>query len=143
MPQAKPERKDLQYVGESAIIYTNPETGEDTLLGYLLDCGPDNGVYDSAFGKMDITPEEAKVHNSTLSDMLIKGLDGCEIGQCGSFYLTTSDDKKDQVTTFDGRLVSDKVKKKGPGRYEFRYGEKVFRGIKIKDGQMFHFSRVA
>ena len=49
----------LENLG-SLIIYK--DEGKDRCLGYLMDF-KDHGVYDATFGKVDVTPEQAKIHN--------------------------------------------------------------------------------
>ena len=75
MPRAKiPE---LQNLG-SLITYKDGD--KDRCLGYLLHA-KGHGVYEPEFGRVDISPEQAKLHNELLDQALVDGLDNCEVGQ--------------------------------------------------------------
>jgi hypothetical protein len=63
---------------------------------------PEQGVYDAAHGKVDVTPEQAEIHNKLLDQALINGLDThCEVGQGGMFYLNNDA----QIITWLGTLI--------------------------------------
>jgi hypothetical protein len=55
----------------------------DFCLGYLYDAtAQGHRIYDAEFGAMNVTPEQAKIHNQLLDKAIVEGLDTtCEIGQ--------------------------------------------------------------
>ena len=113
--------------------------GTNTCLGHLMDFH-ERGVYDAEHGKVEVTPEQAKIHNECLDKAMLDGLDNqCQIGQCGTYYFTNG-----KVTTFCGTLVSDKVQltpsKKG---ITFLRNGKQYRGRLQKDADCFNFKRIS
>jgi hypothetical protein len=71
-------------------LITHNHRGKDTCLGYGFHM-PAHGVCDAARGKVDVTPEQADVHNKLLDQALINGLDThCEVGQGSTFYLDSN-----------------------------------------------------
>jgi hypothetical protein len=108
-------------------------------VGYLMHF-EGKGVYDPNKGKRDITPEDAKKHNELLAQGEILGLDKCEIGQWGTFYLKALTGIW-QVQTWTGALVSADVVKNGRVII-FRRNGRVYRGIEQKEADCFNFKRV-
>lgn len=116
-------------------LITYHDNGENCCLGFLLNF-EGHGVYDANFGKVDISPEHAAVHNAALSQALIEGLDRrCEIGQGGTFYLIGG-----KVQTFTGDLVSDRVSLNGKS-ITFERGGKEYRG-RLGNADCFNFRRI-
>ena len=127
----------LEHKG-SLITYRDGD-GE-RCLGYLFHSA-EHGTYDAALGRVDVTREEADVHNRLLSEALIKGLDErCAVGMGGTFYLRTGSSA--QVRTWTGDVVSSDVAIRGDAITFCRKGM-TFRGRLPKDGQAFHFRRVS
>jgi hypothetical protein len=123
-------------------LITYKDEGKDRCLGYLLSA-EGYGVYDSTFGKVDVTPEQAAIHNGLLDEASLQGLDErCEIGQGGTFYATIENGHP-VAKTWIGMLVSDQCQKEGRSLTFWRAGKK-FRGITTKcNGDLFHFKRIA
>ena len=122
-------------------LITYRDEGKDRCLGYLLSTEP-WGVYDSTFGKVDVTPEQAAIHNKLLDEASLKGLDeNCEIGQGGSFYLVRQD-RRPVVRTWIGTLVSDQCSVNGHSVTFMRNG-KAFRGRTSSEHDLFNFKRIA
>lgn len=118
------------------LVYS--DKGEKRCLGYLLDLSG-IGVFDSYFGKVEISPDDARRHNDLLDDATLLGLDqNCKVGQGGMFYWS---DKPLQVETFLGTLVSDRVEKNGHSITFHRNGM-TFRGREQRDADCFIFRRV-
>ena len=124
---------------DSLITYKDGEA--DRCLGYLLS-SEGHGVYDSTFGKVDVTPEQAAIHNSELDLASLKGLDeNCAIGQGGTFYLTSKDGSA-VVLTFIGTLVSSDCTREDDS-ITFRRGGKTFYSRAPEEGHAFNFRRIA
>lgn len=129
----------LENLG-SLITYKD-EDGNDRCLGDLMDFAG-RGVYDATFGKVDVSPEDARKHNDALTQALLEGLDtNCQIGQGGTFYLGVTDGRA-AVKTFTGITVTTDVTVKG-STITFRRHGKVYRGRKQKDAECFDFRRVS
>ena len=124
----------------SLITYRDGEA--DRAVGYLMNF-EGRGIYDPTFGKVDVTPVQAKIHNKELDEASLLGLDeGCEVRQGGTFYATTEGGRP-VVRTWIGTLVSDQCQKEGRSLTFWRAGKK-FRGITAKeDGESFNFKRIA
>jgi hypothetical protein len=113
--------------------------GTNTCLGYLMNF-TGHGIYEPSLGKVDVTPEEADVHNKLLSQAEIDGLDkNCQVGQYGRFYFSPS---KKTVQTFIGTVVSDNVIIHGQS-ISFTRNGKTFRGKKHEEDDIFTFKRIA
>lgn len=114
-------------------LWLDEESGH--LIGYLFDF-TGKGVY-SPDGKVEITPEQAKIHNDLLSQGEIKGLDeNCKVGMYGTFYYI-----RRQVQTFMGTIVSADVSVKG-NSITFKRNGRTFRGRLQKDADCFNFKRI-
>ncbi len=129
------------------ITYTHG--GVTRCLGYLMDF-KDKGVFDANFGKVDISPEHAKTHNEELDKALLIGLDKCEIGQWGSFYVSEKPKEPVAVKTFLGTVVSTDVslykggKAKKTLQVTFRRNGRTYRGNwKRLESDLFDFKRIA
>lgn len=113
-------------------LWIDPKS--NTVLGYLFNF---QGRVYSPDGKVELTPEQADVHNKLLSRGEILGLDNnCQIGQRGTFYYRSG-----SVNTWVGELVSDRVTVNGQV-ITFRRNGKVFRGRLQKDADCFNFRRI-
>jgi len=133
-----PSRDQMQFVGESMIVYE--KDGGMCILGYLMNF-EGRGVF-SPDGKVDVTPEEAEIHNQAFSKAEIDGLDkNCEIGLGGQFYLIDRRGKP-TVQTFIGAVVSDDVSIKG-NKVSFVRKGKCFAGKLDPDSDLFYFTRTA
>src|SRR5271157_1783495 len=97
------------------------EETSNTVLGYLFEFHG-RGIF-SPSGKVEITAQQADVHNRLLSRGEILGLDeNCQVGQHGTFYYRSG-----SVITWVGELVSDSVTVNGQV-ITFQRNGKVFRG---------------
>lgn len=115
--------------------------GKDHFLNYLW-AAEGHGVFEPNFGKVDVTPEEAKIHNECLDKALIKGLEEtCEVGQWGTFYLH-KDENGYQVRTWTGKQVSETVSRQGRKLAFTRKGRTFEGNIRTQD-DVFNFKRVA
>lgn len=103
----------------------------------------EHGVFEPTFGRVPVLPSEAEVHNRAFCDAQVKGLDeNCDVGMCGTFYLTKSKETgRWQVTTFLGDVVSSSLKKSGPYVTFTRKG-KVFKGKVQPESDLLDFERI-
>lgn len=122
-------------------LITVEQNGQETALGYLLDA-PDHGIYDSHFGRVNVTSDDAKTHNQLLDGALVRGLEeNCAVGFGGTFYCSTNAGMT-EVKTWLGTLVSDRVVLSG-NVLTFQHKGMTFRGRVRKNEDCFHFLRVA
>lgn len=130
MPKEYPKASvRLENLGS---LITIAETNQ--CLGYLMPF-LDHGVFDATYGRVDVTPEQAEVHNKLLSDAQIKGLlETCKVGQCGSFYLKPDG----TVTTFIGTVIG----KREPGK-KMVVGGRTFRVKAHSDSDLCTVTRIA
>lgn len=111
----------------------------DHCLGYLMNFAG-HGVF-SPDGKVEVTPEQAEIHNKLLAEAEIEGLDNrCEVGMAGTFYLGITDGVK-AVKTFTGTTVTTDVTVKGKS-ITFRRHGRVYRGREMKNAECFNFRRI-
>ena len=111
-------------------LITYQDEGGDRCLGYLLRF-KGHGVYDPHFGRVEITPENAAIHNWLLDAAMLEGLDqNCEIGMGGSFYLGKQDGRL-VIKTFLGVLVSSDCTQHGRV-VTFTRGGKLYRGRHLR-----------
>ena len=121
-------------------LITYDDDGSERCLGHLMEF-QGRGVYEPNFGKVDVSPEDAKTHNRLLDEALIAGLDErCEVGYGGTFYLGTIDGRK-AVTTFSGNCITTDVTVTGKS-ITFRRHGKVYRGRVQKEADCFNFRRI-
>ena len=114
--------------------------GQERCLGYLFDF-PGRGVYEPTFGKVDVTAEEASIHNQLLSRAEIEGLDqNCAVGLGGMFY-TRKADGHTMVATWLGEEVSREVRVRGNVLTFTRKGM-TFRGRRRQNEDCFCFRRI-
>jgi hypothetical protein len=102
MPERLVNMDQIQLKHKGSLILVQEVNGPDTCLGFLI-YSPEHGVFDAHYGRVDVTKEEADIHNKLLSTALIEGLDRCEVGQCGDFYLHN----KSAVRTWTGEVVAE------------------------------------
>lgn len=134
-----PLRTELENLG-SLITYKNEE-GEDQCLGSLLH-NPERGTFEPNFGKMDITKEEAEIHNKELDTALIKGLmENCEVGQGGNFYAEPTGSVY-KITTWTGLEVGEALR--NGRKIRLRLEDKAFEAkLPATDSSYVFFKRVA
>jgi hypothetical protein len=131
-----PTRDRMQFLGESMIVYDG-----DKCFGYLMHF-EGRGVFSAELGKVDVTPEEARINNEAYEKAEIEGLDkNCHIGMCGRFYLSNPKGGTPSVRTFLGTVVSSSVQIKGR-KITFQRGDMSFMGVKQKDSDLFDFQRI-
>src|SRR5438045_2807096 len=118
-------------------LMTYQENGTERCLGYLMEF-TGRGIFDSKFGKLEVSSAEAKTHNQLLSRGEIEGLDGnCAVGLGGMFYLST-EDARPIVTTWTGEVVSQEVCTKSRV-ITFKRKGMTFRGRRREDEDAFFF----
>jgi len=133
--------KQPELLNKGSLITYQGRSGEETCLGYLFNF-PGRGFFDPSLGKIDVTPEEAKAHNSLLDEALLKGLDeNCEVGQRGAFYLVEHNSRP-AIKTFSGTIVSTDLSINGRS-VTFRRSGKAYRGRSSAQYDLFNFRRVA
>jgi hypothetical protein len=121
-------------------LLTYQDSGQERCFGYLFEF-PGHGIFEPTFGKLEVSPEEAKTHNQLLSQTEIDGLDrDCAVGLGGLFY-----SKKAQnriiVVTWLGQEVSQEVQVRDRMLTFTRKGMS-FRGRLRQDENCFGFKRV-
>jgi hypothetical protein len=105
-----PRKKRVPELDHRGTLITFTDAESEQCLGYLLDAG-EHGVFEPSFGKVDVTPAEAKLHNQVLDQALIDGLNNhCEVGHGGMFYL-----RDGQVVTWLRTVVAPALVR--PGRH--------------------------
>jgi hypothetical protein len=119
-------------------LITYEDQGIERCLGYLL-VAAGRGVFEPTFGRVDVTAEEAKLHNRALSAAEIQGLDKtCEIGQGAVFYPAEAPGGSIVVSTWTGDRMAEATR---PGnRIYFRRSGKTFVG-RGKPGTAVFFKR--
>ena len=132
---------ELNLLHKGSLLTFQPKGGDkEQCLGYLMHF-QGHGVFEPAFGKVDVTPSEADAHNAALSGAEIQGLDAnCRIGMGGTFYMGASGGKR-AICTFTGTVVTEDVAVKGHSVTFHRKGM-TFKGHKRNDDLLF-FERVA
>lgn len=149
----KPDLPPLENLG-SIITYTRG--GTSYCLGYLMDF-KDKGVWDATWGRVPVTPEQAKAHNELYDKANVAGLDNqCQVGQGSVFYVNDGPLSASKtmtppvrVNTFLGTTVSEgdvRVTAPKRGKYlwvEFDRKGRTFRGRwhRYRDDSVF-FERV-
>jgi hypothetical protein len=105
-------------------LITFGDGDRECCLNYLFHSAQ-HGVFEPNFGKVDVTPEEAKLHNAALDKALVDGLDNqCEVGQGGTFYL-----RDGQIKSWLGTTLAPALKRQGR-HYTFVRGGRKFRATK-------------
>lgn len=133
----KPQTPEILNRGS---LLTYQDHGRERCFGYLMEF-PGHGIYEPTFGKLEVTPEEARTHNELLSQSEIKGLDeNCEVGMCGTFY-TRKTGNRTIVVTWLGEEVSQNVQIRN-GTLTFQRRGMTFRGRMRQDADCFAFKRI-
>jgi hypothetical protein len=78
----KPAREDMDLDGGLVVVRGGERPG---CLGFLV--VHEGRSYDGEYGLVEVSAEEAEMHNSRLSAALVAGLDTCEVGQGNVFYV--------------------------------------------------------
>jgi hypothetical protein len=135
----KGPRKPPEILNRGSLL-TYQDGGRERCLGYLFEF-PGHGIFEPSFGKLEITPEEAKTHNQLLSQGELDGLDNhCATGMGGRFY-TRKVDGQTRVVTWLGEEVSRDVRLQGPV-LTFRRKGMAVRGRLRQDQDAFGFKRI-
>jgi len=135
----KPTNKPPEILHRGSLL-THQDNGIERCLGYLFDF-PGRGVFEPTFGKLDVSPEEAKTHNQLLSQAEIDGLDeNCVVGLGGRFY-TKKAAGRIIVATWLGQEVSREVQIKSTVITFTRKGM-TLRGRLRREEDCFYFKRI-
>jgi hypothetical protein len=93
-------------------LMTCADQGVERCLGYMFNF-IGHAIFEPIFGKLDVTPEAATVHNQLLSQAEIEGLDkNCGVGLGGMFY-TRKENDRTIIATWLGEVVSREVQVRG------------------------------
>lgn len=137
-PKKKSDPKvEILHKG-SLLTFLRKGADKETCVGYLMNF-EERGIHDAHLGQIDVTLEQAEIHNNLLSEAEIKGLvENCAINVGGAFYL---DEVKREVRTFVGTVVA-------PAEIHgsvvtFRKAGMVFRGRRSPENDIFHFKRIS
>jgi hypothetical protein len=133
-----PKREEMKWLGKSMITF-----GDNQCFGYLMDFG-ERGVFSATHGRVDVTPQEARINNLAYEEAELDGFDNnCEVGHWGRFYLKREGkgDRSLFITTFLGTIVSGLVEEK-KRKIVFRRGDKIFEGKRDKDSSLINFKRI-
>lgn len=129
------KREDLDHLGSLITI-----KGQNQCLGDLMYFAG-HGVYEPTYGRVDVTEEEAKLHNAALDKAMVEGLDqNCQIGQ-GSYAYRNS---AGGVSTWHGTVLAsaaDTTIKKS--KITFTRQGKTYVGKLSRDQDCFNFTRVS
>ncbi len=134
------ERRTTPDILNRGSLMTYQDDGTERCFGYLFDF-PGHGVFEPTFGKLAVSPEEAKTHNQCLSQGEIEGLDkNCTVGLGGMFY-TRKDTGHTSVVTWLGQEVSREVQVRSRV-LTFTRKDMTFRGRLHREEDCFCFKRV-
>jgi hypothetical protein len=134
-------RKPPTLANKGSLI-TYKDHGKDTCLGPLWHTAG-HGTYDPTIGRVDVTKEEAEVHNRELDKAMLEGLDNaCEVGPGAMFYAQPEPGQTSniRVTTFNGTLVAI-AHRYGMVMLAFTRDKKGFCGRIKKDADCVWFKR--
>ena len=121
-------------------LMTYSDQGARRCLGYMFNF-TGHGVFEPTFGKLDVTPKEATVHNQLLSHAEIEGLDkNCTVGLGGMFY-TRKENDRTIIATWLGEVVSREVQVRG-GSITFNRKGMTFKGRLRQNEDCFRFKRI-
>ena len=134
-------RKPPKLENKGSLI-TYKDHGKDTCLGPLWHAAG-HGTYDPTFGRVDVTKEDAEIHNGELDKATLAGLENaCEVRQGAMFYAhpELGQTSNIRVTTFDGTLVA-VAHRYGKIMLAFTRDKKGFCGRIKKDADCVWFKR--
>lgn len=135
----KPAKNPPEILHRGSLL-TYQENGTERCFGYLFGF-PGHGVFEPTFGKLDVSPTEAKTHNQLLSQAEIDGLDqNCAVGLGGCFY-TKKAEGRTIVATWLGQQVSQDVRVKSSVITFMRKGM-TMRGRLRREEDCFYFKRI-
>jgi hypothetical protein len=121
-------------------LLTYRDNSQERCFGYLFEF-TGHGIFEPTFGKLEVSSEEAQIHNRLLSQGEIQGLDHhCAVGMGGTFY-TPQAEGKGIVVTWLGEEVSRELRIKG-SVLTFRRKGMTFRGRLRRDQDAFGFRRI-
>ena len=140
-PKTAERRHHIPEILNRGSLLTYRDHGTERCFGYLMDFRG-HGIYEPTFGKLEVTPQEAKMHNELLSHAEIEGLDNnCAIGVGGMFY-TKKAGTHTIVVTWLGDEVSQDVQIKN-NVLTFQRHAMTFRGQLHEEEDCFVFKRIA
>ena len=128
-----------EITNDHGLLMYEDDKGKARPLGYLWQY-PEHGIFDANFGKVSVSPEDVETHNKTLAEAEILGLDNCEVGQHGIFYIVKKEGRT-LIQTWTGTLVSDDTYINGRSLTFHRAG-KTYRGTISRQHDMFKFRRI-
>ena len=135
----RPTKKPPEILHRGSLL-TYQDNGSERCCGYLFDF-PGHGMFEPTFGKLDVSPEEAKTHNQLLSQAEIDGLDqNCGVGLGGTFY-TKKAEGRTIVATWFGKEVSRAVQVKS-AVITFTRKAMTFRDRLRREEDCFCFTRI-
>jgi hypothetical protein len=133
-------KQTLPEILNRGSLMTYQDNERERCFGYLFEF-PGHGIFEPTFGKLDVSPEEAKTHNQLLSQAEIDGLDrNCAVGLGGLFY-TKKAQNRIIVVTWLGQEVSQEVQVRDR-MLTFTRKDMSFRGRLRQDEDCFGFKRV-
>jgi hypothetical protein len=104
-----------------------------------------HGCYDPTHGRVDVTKEEAEIHNRELDTAMLAGLDNqCQVGQGAMFYAhpKAGETSNIKLTTFTGNHVAF-AKRRGKRELEFTRAGHLFVGRIRRDADCVWFKRIS
>jgi hypothetical protein len=137
------KRKPPKLENKGSLI-TYKENGQDVCLGALW-YAEGHGRYDPTHGRVDVTKEEAEIHNRELDNAMLVGLDDqCQVGQGAMFYAhpKASESSNIKVTTFNGTVVAI-AHRYGKVMLAFTRHGRGFSGRIRKDADCVRFKRIS
>src|SRR4051794_15297760 len=81
------KKRTIPEILNRGSLMTYQDNVAERCFGYMFDF-PGQGVFEPTFGKLDVSAENATIHNQCLSQGEIEGLDkNCTVGLGGMFYI--------------------------------------------------------
>lgn len=135
---------DLHGFGSLLTVPASDGSGKRQCLGDLMHF-EGHGVYDPTYGKVPVTPEDAKAHNAALDQARMAGLEHCKIGQGDIAYWKAD---PPSLVTFSGTPFSHRTTTVAGNTVYFERTMKNgdvwrFRATKRRGSDMYTFVRVA
>jgi hypothetical protein len=141
--RARRKRKPPKLENKGSLI-TYKDNGQDVCLGALwyAEC---HGCYDPTHGRVDVTKEEAEIHNRELDEAMLAGLDNqCQVGRGAMFY--SHPYPKDlwdiKVITFNGTHIAF-AKRRGKRELVLTRAGRLFVGRIRRDADCVWFRRIS